>query len=423
MTSNTYVSIPVVIVGGGQAGLSASYCLRKKNIEHVVLERYRFAHQWRENRWDSFCLVTPNWQCKLPDFPYTGNDPHGFMLKDEIVEYLEAFVRSFDPPLKEGVTVTEVSRRDDGRFVVCTNEQNYLAEQVVIASGGYDVPIIPSFAEEIDPSIFQIQAGDYKSPAQLPEGNVLVVGAGQSGVQIMEDLKLAGRKVHLAVGPAPRAPRMYRGRDATDWLYDMGHYDLTIRDHPQGEAVHEKTNHYLTGRDGGHEIDLRKFALDGVTLYGSLSGASGSEAVFAQDLEKNLDDADESYVGIRKAIDDYIATNGIDAPEEKPFEKVWRPEQEPSQLDFDRQNITSLVWAIGFRPDYSWLKVDVLNARGRPIYDRGVCTVKGLYFLGLGWLNTWGSGRFLGVGDDAQYLSEQIETLHETNRATLSKVS
>lgn len=251
MTSNTYVSIPVVIVGGGQAGLSASYCLRKKNIEHVVLERYRFAHQWRENRWDSFCLVTPNWQCKLPDFPYTGNDPHGFMLKDEIVEYLEAFVRSFDPPLKEGVTVTEVSRRDDGRFVVCTNEQNYLAEQVVIASGGYDIPIIPSFAEEIDPSIFQIQAGDYKSPAQLPEGNVLVVGAGQSGVQIMEDLKLAGRKVHLAVGPAPRAPRMYRGRDATDWLYDMGHYDLTMRDHPQGEAVHEKTNHYLTGRDGG----------------------------------------------------------------------------------------------------------------------------------------------------------------------------
>ncbi|TYC54088.1 MSMEG_0569 family flavin-dependent oxidoreductase [Rhodobacterales bacterium] len=431
MTDTKTRTIPVVIVGGGQAGLSASYHLCRSNIEHVVLERYRFAHQWRENRWDSFCLVTPNWQCRLPGFSYGadygGADPNGFMLKDEIVDYLEAFVKSFDPPLKEGVTVTDVRRRDDGRFVVETETEEgdltYVAEQVVIASGGYDIPVIPPYAAEIDPAIVQIQAGDYRNPDQLPDGSVLVVGSGQSGVQIMEDLKIAGRQVHLAVGSAPRSPREYRGRDATDWLYDMGHYALTIRDHPLGEAVKEKTNHYMTGRDGGHEIDLRKFALEGVRLYGSMTGASRTEATFASDLEKNLDDADASYVGIREVIDRYIAENGIDAPEEPRFQKVWRPQTEPAALDFAREKISAVVWAIGFRPDYSWLNVDVLNDRGRPVFDRGVCEVEGIYFLGLGWLNTWGSGRFLGVAEDAEYLCGHIEALHRRNRASLSKVS
>ncbi len=427
MNETPMTSIPVVIVGGGQAGLSASYYLCRDGIEHVVLERYRIAHQWRENRWDSFCLVTPNWQCRLPDFaysgPYSGNDPDGFMLKDEIVAYMDAFVKSFDPPVREGVTVTNVHRRDDGCFIVATDDETFLAEQVVIASGGYDLPIIPPYADRIDPDIFQVQAGDYKNPDQLPDGAVLVVGAGQSGVQIMEDLKIAGRKVHLAVGPAPRSPRRYRGRDATDWLYDMGHYDITVRDHPQGEAVQEKTNHYLTGRDGGHEIDLRKFALEGVSLYGSLTGATATTASFAADLEKNLDDADESYIGIRNAIDAYIAEKGIDAPLEPPFEKLWRPEPGPGHLDLAAENVRAVVWAIGFRPDYSWLDVDVLNERGRPVYDRGVTGVEGLYFLGLGWLNTWGSGRFLGVAEDAEYVSAHIVNLFNASRTALSKVS
>lgn len=423
MTHTPLQTIPVAIIGAGQAGLCASYYLCLKNIEHVVLERHRFAHQWRENRWDSFCLVTPNWQCRLPGFPYAGDDPDGFMLKDEIVRYIEDFVATFDPPLREGVTVEDVSRRDDGRFIVRTDRGGYLAEQVVIASGGYDRPIIPPYADRLDPGIFQIQAGDYKNPGQLPEGAVFVVGAGQSGVQIMEDLTIAGRKVHLAVGPAPRAPRKYRGRDATDWLYDMGHYALTIRNHPQGEAVKEKTNHYLSGRDGGHEIDLRKFALKGVSLYGSLAGLSRQSADFAPDLEKNLDDADASYLGIRTAIDAYISENGIDAPEEAPFEKVWRPEEEPVQLDLHDAGIRSVVWAIGFRPDYSWLNVGVLDERGRPVFERGVCKVEGLYFLGLGWLNTWGSGRFLGIAEDAEYLCGHIGRVHAANRKSFGKAS
>lgn len=406
---NTYISMPVVIIGGGQAGLSVSYYLCQDKIEHVVLERKTCMHTWSSQRWDSFCLVTPNWQCRLPGYPYQGNDPDGFMVKEEIIEYLQGFRDSFDAPVHEGVTVEGVSRRDDGKFVVKSSEGTYLADQVVIATGSYDIPILPEYASKLDSDIMQIDAGDYRNASQLPDGGTLILGAGQSGVQLMEDLHLLGRDVHLAVGPAPRSPREYRGKDATQWLYELGHYDMTIRNHPQGEAVKAKTNHYLTGRDGGHEIDLRKFHLEGVSLYGSITDINGDVISFDTDLKKNLDDADDSYVGIRKAIDAYIEENNIDAPEEPEFVKVWEPEEEVTSLSLKEKGITSIIWAIGFRPDYSWLNLDVFDSYGRPKFDRGVCEVDGCYFIGLGWLNTWGSGRFLGVAEDAEYLGPIIK--------------
>ena len=407
-----------IIVGGGQAGLSASYYLCQHGVDHLVFERDTKFHSWRENRWESFCLVTPNWQCRLPDFPYRGDDPHGFMLKDEIVDYVDAFTESFDPPLREGVRVTRVEKMPHGAFEVDTTDGLYSADQVVIASGGYDTPIIPPFADKLDPCIVQMHSKDYRKPSQIPEGACLIVGTGQSGVQLMEDLHIHGHEVHLAVGPAPRSPRMYRGRDATDWLYDLGHYDLTIADHPDPKSAVAKTNHYMSGRDGGHEIDLRRFALNGVQLYGSVVDADDRTIRFAPDLEKNLDDADKSYVGIRETIDRYIADNGIDAPEEPPFEKVWRPEQEITEIDTKALGITSILWCIGFRPDYSWLRADCFDAGGRPVFDRGVTNVDGLYFLGLGWLNTWGSGRFLGVGEDAQHVVDvMVSRLSPPRRA------
>lgn len=398
----------VVIVGGGQAGLSVSYYLCKEGLDHVVLERHKKFHSWRNNRWDTFCLVTPNWQCRLPDFPYQGNDPHGFMVKDEITDYLDAFAESFAPPVVENCTVTKISKRPGGGYLIDSSQGNYSSDQVVIATGGYDNPIVPPYADKLDPSITQMHSVDYRRPEQMPEGATLVVGTGQSGVQLMEDLHLAGRDVHLAVGPAPRAPRMYRGRDSTDWLYEMGHYAITIDQHPNPEHAVTKTNHYMTGRDGGHEIDLRKFAREGVSLYGSVSGMDGKTIQFLPDLEANLDDADESYVGIRDAIDAHIKDNNIDAPHEPAFEKVWRPEQEITAIDCEKEGITSVLWAIGFRPDYSWIEVDVFDARGRPVYERGVCQEDGFYFVGLGWLNTWGSGRFLGINEDSRHLADQI---------------
>ena len=410
----------VVIVGGGQAGLSVSYYLAKENMDHVVLERHKKFHSWRVNRWDTFCLVTPNWQCRLPDFPYAGNDPHGFMVKDEIIDYLDAFAQTFEPPIVENCEVTKVTKRPGGGYLVDSSQGNYSTDQVVIATGGYDNPIVPPFAANLDPSITQMHSVNYRRPSQMPAGATLIVGTGQSGVQLMEDMHLEGRDVHLAVGPAPRSPRMYRGRDSTDWMHDLGHYDITIDKHPNPEHAVSKTNHYMSGRGGGHEIDLRKFARDGVSLYGSVSGMEGGRIQFLPDLEKNLDDADTSYLGIRTMIDDYIEKKSIDAPVEPEFVKVWRPEQEITEIDCKEMGITSILWAIGFRPNYGWIDVDVFDDLGRPVYNRGVCKAEGFYFIGLGWLNTWGSGRFLGIDEDSRHLANVISGRQKTTMRAVS---
>ncbi|MFP5477717.1 MAG: NAD(P)-binding domain-containing protein, partial [Gammaproteobacteria bacterium] len=252
MTASTSLAphYPVVVIGGGQAGLSTSHYLQQAGIAHVVLEKHRIGHAWRDQRWDSFCLVTPNWQCRLPDFPYDGPDPKGFMLRDEIVAYLEAFARKSRPPVIEGVSVQGVQRHADGALEVSTSLGTCLADHVVVATGGYDLPIVPACAHSLPPAITQLHSVDYRNPSQLPSGEVLVVGSGQSGVQIMEDLHLAGRKVHLAVGSAPRSPRVYRGRESTEWLHELGFYNLTVDRHPLGDEARHKTNHYMTGRDG-----------------------------------------------------------------------------------------------------------------------------------------------------------------------------
>lgn len=404
--------IPVIIIGGGQAGLSVAYQLQKRGIENVVFERYEKFHSWKKNRWDSFCLVTPNWQCHLPDFHYDrdygGKDPDGFMLREEIADYLDAFDRKTGLNVREHTQVTRVAHRDGG-YTVETAEDSWTCDQVVIATGGYDHPIEPGFAKDLDPEIFQMHSVDYRNVEQFPEGGVLIVGTGQSGVQLMEDFVRADRQVHLAVGPAPRSPRKYRGRDATDWLYEAGHYDITIAEHPDPIKALTQTNHYMSGRDGGKEIDLRKFHADhGVALYGSLSDMQGSKLSFLPDLKKNLDDADKSYLGICAQIDAYITREGIDAPEEPAFVKAWEPEEETLSLDTREAGITSVLWAIGFRPDYGWIEADVFDARGKPIFDRGVTPQHGLHFIGLGWLNTWGSGRFLAIEEDSDHLADQI---------------
>lgn len=417
MTDGQESNIPVVIIGGGQAGLSVSWYLTRQSIEHVVIERHRRFESWRNNRWDSFCLVTPNWQCRLPGWSYKGKEPDGFMLKDEIVDYLDGFAESFNPPLVEGVDVTKVKPRPEGGYLVETTAGTWLADQVVVATGGYDHPIVPPFARDIDPSVVQMHSREYRRPSQLPDGATLIVGTGQSGVQIMDDFHLESRPVHLAVGPAPRSPRKYRGRDATDWLYDAGTYAVTIDEHPDPVKALTQTNHYMSGRDGGKEIDLRKYALEGVKLYGSAADGKGLTMNFLPDLEKNLDDADRSYMGIRQQIDKWISSQGITAPEEPPFEKVWKPEREIEEIDLSAAGISSIIWAIGFRPDYSWLEVDCLDERGKPKFHRGVTKSPGLYFIGLGWLNTWGSGRFLGIDEDSQYLAEQIVALQKARFA------
>ena len=399
---------PVVVVGGGQAGLSMSAHLKERGIDHVVLEKNRIAHAWRTQRWDAFCLVTPNWQCQLPGFPYQGNEPNGFMRRDEIVAYVEAFAERVGAPIKEGVAVTHVKRDIDNGFHLETSSGPMTADAVVLAVSGYHVPNIPRSAERIASDIVQIHSSTYKNPGQLPPGAVLVVGSGQSGCQIADDLHISGRKVHLIVGSAPRCPRLYRGRDAVDWLHDLGQYDLPVDKHPLREQVRRKANHYLTGRDGGRDIDLRRFALEGMRLYGRLRDVVAGRLQVADDLAGNLDGADTVYNGICGLIDKHIAEQGVDAPPGGRYTPVWQPGEGPSEIDLQAEGVTGIVWATGFRPDWSWVDLPIFNGAGYPTHDRGVTAMEGAYVLGLPWLHTWGSGRFVGVGRDAGFLAEKI---------------
>jgi putative flavoprotein involved in K+ transport len=397
----------MVIIGGGQAGLSLSWHMRRAGIEHVVLERAERFHAWKNQRWDSFCLVTPNWQCKLPGYEYAGDDPHGFMVKDEIIRFVEGFAQGFDPPVREGVEVLGLAGAGDG-FALRTGAGEVFARQVCIATGGYHTPITPRMAERLPKHVLQLHANEYRNAGQLPAGAVLVVGTGQSGCQIAEDLHLAGRKVHLAVGSAPRVSRFYRGRDVVDWLQDMGHYDLPVTDHPLQEGVRGKANHYVTGRDGGRDIDLRKFALEGMRLHGHLAAVDGEALGFADDLKQNLDQADRTNERIKDGIDAFIAERNIPAPDEARYVPVWEPKSGGSAVHLADEGITSIIWCVGYQPDFAWVDVPVFTGRGSPSHLRGVTAVPGLYFLGLPWLNTWGSGRFAAIARDAAYLASHI---------------
>lgn len=409
MTDRSPQHVPVAIVGGGQAGLSLSYVLQERGVGHVVFEKARAMHAWKEQRWDSFCLVTPNWQCQLPGHPYRGADPDGFMKREEIVAYLDGFRTKAGASLREGVLVRRVAAREDGGFAVDTSEGAFVADQVVAASGGYTVPVVPRMAERVPASVLQLHSEQYRNARALPDGAVLVVGSGQSGAQIAEDLHLAGRKVHLAVGDAPRCARFYRGRDVVAWLADMDYYEMPVEKHPLREGVRDNTNHYVTGRDGGRDIDLRKFAREGMSLYGLLRDFSGTIFSFEPTLTAALNDADRVYNGINAAIDRHIAEKRIEAPPPSVYLPAWEPAEEPVSLDLAVGNVAAIVWCIGFQPDFRWLDAAVFNGAGHPKHHRGVTAQDGLYFLGLPWLHTWGSGRFSGVARDAVHLADRIQ--------------
>ncbi len=279
----------------------------------------------------------------------------------------------------------------------------------MIATGGYHTPQIPRLGERLPDDITQIHSSQYRNPGSVPPGDVLVVGTGQSGCQIAEDLHIAGRRVHLAVGSAPRTARRYRGRDVVDWLEDMGYYSLPVSAHPLKERVRAKSNHYVTGRDGGRDIDLRQRALEGMRLYGRLVDARGSRLELARDLAHNLDQADAVAESIKTSIDKFIADKDLSAPEEARYRAVWEPPAETPSLDLAAASIHTVVWCTGFRSDYRWLEVPIFDGRGYPVHLRGVTAVGGLYFLGLPWLHTWGSGRFSGVAADADYLADRVE--------------
>ncbi|MDT5249324.1 MAG: putative flavoprotein involved in transport [Mycobacterium sp.] len=404
--------VAVAIIGGGQAGLSVSWYLGQAGVDHVVLEAQTPVHAWADTRWDNFTLVTPNWHCKLPGYSYQGDDPDGFMTRDEVVQWLAGWLDTFAPPVLTHTRVTTLRPAAAGGFELvlqtAAGEEVLTCDHAVVATGGYPVPVVPPFAGALDPAIKQFHSEEYRNADQLPDGAVLVVGTGQSGAQIAEDLHLAGRQVHLAVGSAPRVARSYRGRDCMTWLSDMGLYDRPAPEYPGGKAAIEKTNHYVTGRDGGRDIDLRRFAAEGMRLYGTLSNGKDASLAFEPSLRAALDKADSVYNSICADIDAYIEREGIAAPEATRYTAGWEPDAEPTGLDLADERVTSIVWAIGYRPDYRWIEASAFDGAGRPMQNRGVTNVEGLTFIGLPWMHTWGSGRFLGIDRDARHVAAAI---------------
>ena len=400
----------VVVIGAGQAGLSVAEALQRQGLRPLVLEKNKIGFAWDQQRWDSFCLVTPNWQCRLPGFPYDGHDPDGFMDKRSIVDFLRRFAQHVGADVREGIAVRRLTH-SGGRYRLHTTEGVINADHVVVATGGYHIPKRHPLAERLPTTVRQLDACDYRNPESLPSGPVLVVGSGQSGSQIAEDLFLAGREVHLSVGSAPRSPRRYRGRDVVDWLDRMGYYAMPISEHSDPRSVRAKTNHYLTGRDGGREIDLRRRALEGLNLHGRLSTIEADHIGFAMDLAENLDHADAVYCRIRSSIDSWIEQQDFERsiPEEDVYSPCWYPStaQDPG-LDLRRTPLAAVIWCMGYCSDFSWVDVPVFDGSGQPSHERGVTTSSGLYFLGLPWLHTWGSGRFCGIQEDANYLAKLI---------------
>jgi putative flavoprotein involved in K+ transport len=400
--------IDTIVVGGGQAGLSASWHLKRRGRAHLVLDRGRIGDTWRK-RWDSFCLVTPNWTCRLPGFPYDGEDPEGFMLRDEIVDYVERFAASFDPPTRGGIEVRRLGLSEaDGHFALETSEGLLEAENVIVAVGTHQHPNIPAWDSRLAEDVVRLHTRDYRNPDQLPDGAVLVVGSGQSGCQVVEDLHGAGRAVHLCVGRAGRLPRRYRGRDIIAWQDLAGFFEVPVDEHPLGPAIRFKPHPHLSGRDGGRTIDLRRLALDGVRLHGRLRDAEGHRLCFAEDLAESLDAVDRFCAEQLAKIDKFIAREGLEAPASELEPVDWRPGATATTLDLREAGIASVIYATGFHFDFGWIDLPLFDDRGYPRYERGVSALPGLYFLGLHWLHSQGSGLFHQVGRDAEFVVDHL---------------
>jgi putative flavoprotein involved in K+ transport len=406
--------VDTIVIGGGQAGLSVSWHLTKSHREHLLLDRGNVGDTWR-HRWDSFCLVTPNRFCRLPGFPYNGDDPDGFMKRDEIVAYVEAFADSFNPPLRNGIEVHRVTTADNGdRFRIETSAGDFDPANVIIATGTHQHPKIPSWSSKLSDQIVQLHTSAYLNPRQLPEGSVLVVGSGQSGCQVVEDLRHAGRDVYLCVGKAGRIPRRYRGKDIIQWVFDAGFMDLPVADHPLGPAVRFEPHEHLTGRDGGRTIDLRQMAIDGVKLLGHMIDADGFQARFANDLQESLDAIDNECRETLALVDKYIAENGIEAPQNDIEPVRWRPTSALETVDLEQSGVSSVIYATGFTYDFSWIDLPIFGERGYPRYQRGITELPGFYFVGLHWMHTAGSGLFSQLGRDAEYVVQHMNR-HRTS--------
>ena len=397
--------IETVVVGAGQAGLAASYLLSERGRAHVVLERGRVGETWRTQRWDGFYLNTPNFAQQLPGDPYQGDDPEAFAPLTEVIEYLEGYAARSATPVRTGFEAEALTQLNAG-YCVETSAGSFQCRNVVVATGAYQRPTPSRIGRDAPDDLFQLHTSEYRNPAQLPSGGVLVVGSGQSGCQIADELIDARRTVYLSCGRCPWVPRRYRGRELVRWMIDTGLMDQTV-DTLESPAARLACNPPVSGNDGGHDCNPRWLARRGAILLGRVTGFRGHTAEVAPDLEENLANGDAFRTRIEQRFEEYFAARELDLPEPE-----REPEHEPApridELDLRAHGISTVLWANGFRPDYGWIDLPVFDADGWPVHDRGVTAFSGLYFVGLHWLYKRKSALFLGVGEDAEHVVSHL---------------
>ena len=401
-------STDTIIIGGGQAGLAMSRCLTDRGVEHVILERGRVAERWRSERWDSLRLLTPRWQSRLPGWRYRGPDPDGFMTTSEVVAYLDEYARSFRAPLHTGVTVTRVQGRGDS-FEVQTDAGAWESSNVVIATGYCARAAVPGFAAELANDLDQLVPTQYRNPRQLRAGGVLVVGASATGIQFASEIARTGQQVILAVGNHTRMPRRYRGRDIMAWLDEMGVLAETADQVPDIQASRRQPSLQLVGNEAGGSLDLQVVQQHGVRIVGRMTGASGHQACFSDDLADSIGHAERKMHGMLDRIDLHLSclrlTRAFPA---EPRPRAVAVPTAPRAVNLRDRGVNTVVWATGFRREYPWLQIPVLDAKGEIIHRGGVTARPGLYVLGLHFMRRRNSAFLDGVGADAADLTEHL---------------
>lgn len=394
-----------IIIGGGQAGLAMSRCLMEYGIDHVILERGRIGERWRSERWDSLRLLTPNWQSRLPHWHYDGEHPDDFMTTPEFIRHLERYAESFEGPVQTGTNVKAVERTYHGRYRIATDKGDWVAKNVVIATGFCDAPRVPEFADALPSDIFQLVPSNYRNPAQLPDGDVLVVGASATGLQIADELAQGGRAVTLAVGTHVRVPRRYRGKDILYWMDTMGAFAA-----PADPAEERKTPPpQLVGTPENRDLDVGVLQNKGVRLTGRAVSILGDRVYFANDLEDKVAAADKQMFQLLAKIDEFIESTDSEARAIEPATpEPIKPLCAPSAINLREDDIRTVVWATGYERRYPWLKVPVIDDRGEIRHDGGVTPEPGLYVLGIRFQRRKNSNLIDGVGRDAEELSKHL---------------
>jgi putative flavoprotein involved in K+ transport len=399
-----------IVIGGGQAGLAMSYHLQRHGREHVILERGRIAERWHKERWDSLRYQFINETIELPGFACHGPDPNGFAHYTAIAQFIEDYAVRIAAPVRQGVAVTSLRHDDNGGYVLETTGGVAKARNVIVATGPFQASMIPPAGRDMPRSLYQLHASSYRGPGELPPGAVLVIGSGGSGCQIADELQEAGRNVYLSVSRHKRVPRRYRGRDALWWFDKMGRFEVTIDSFPQRRYP---PSTIVTGVNGGYDMNVRRFARDGGRVLGRLLGCSGGHLAAGEDAARILAEADQTYdefMSAAKSRAKELESSGdLDEDDHHTSAPIAVKIDGARTVDLTAENISSVIWATGYRFDYDWLQVPVLGSQGAPIQHRGVTASHGLYFLGLHWMHTFGSGLLSYVGRDAAYIADHLK--------------